>query len=249
MINLYEIISESIKNGKSAALCTITNTQGSTPRKAGSKMLVFPEGNIEGSIGGGALEAECIKNAQQVIANNTSKLYKHALEKDHEMTCGGYVEIFIEPLVTQKKLYIFGGGHVGRALAEIAAKLNFNVSVIDSRKEVLDAYKTITCYNLEIEEAFSTLNFDENTFICTATHQHAGDRKVVSLALKHKFAYLGMIGSKRKVAKTIELLKNRGFSDSEISKIDMPMGVPINCETPQEIAVAVLAKLIDIRNK
>ena len=249
MKNIYDIISETIKSGKTAALCTITKTEGSTPRKAGSKMLVFANSQIAGTIGGGALEAQSIKNALKVIASNTSELFTHALAKDHQMGCGGFVEIFIEPLNSQKKLYLFGGGHVGRNLAEFAYNLNFNVTVIDSRSEIFSSYtnEKIHTLNKTISEAFEILEFDETVFICSATHEHSGDREVLMNSLNKKFAYLGMIGSSRKVEKSKKILLEKGFSQEQVDSIDMPMGVPINCETPEEIAISILAKLIDVR--
>ena len=249
MKNIYDIISETIKSGKTAALCTITKTQGSTPRKAGSKMLVFTNSQIAGTIGGGALEGQAIKNALKIISSGKSELFTHALEKDHQMGCGGYVEIFIEPLNSQKKLYVFGGGHVGKKLAEFSYNLNFNVTVIDSRPEIFASYtnENIHTLNKSITEAFEILEFNENVFICSATHEHSGDRKVLINALEKQFAYLGMIGSSRKVEKSKDVLSKKGFSQEQIDSIDMPMGVPINCETPEEIAISILAKLIDVR--
>jgi len=249
MSSIFEKITDAQKSGKTCALCTITKTEGSTPRKAGSKMLVYKDLQIEGSIGGGALESECIKNAQAVLMSNKPQLFVHQLEKDHQMSCGGFVEIFIEPLNIQKKLYIFGGGHVGKALSEFATLLNFQVTVIDSRKEIIENYanKNIKTLNLDIKSAFEILPFDEHVFICTATHEHSGDREVIMNALTKKYCYLGMIGSTRKVAKTKQILQENGFSNQQINSIDMPMGIAIKCETPEEIAISIVAKLIDVR--
>lgn len=249
MSSIYEKIIEAINSRQVCALCTIVKTEGSTPRKAGSKMLVYSDSRIEGSIGGGALESECIKNALTILKSNKSQLFVHQLEKDHQMSCGGFVEIFIEPLNVQKKLYIFGGGHVGKALSEFAHKLNFQVTVIDSRKEIIDSYtnQNIETLTTDIKSAFEILPFDEHVFICTATHEHTGDREVIMNALTKKHCYLGMIGSVRKVAKTKQILLEKGFSDIEINTIDMPMGIAIKCETPEEIAISILAKIIDVR--
>ncbi len=251
MDSIYQQIAELIKNGKSAALCTITKTEGSTPRKAGSKMLVYKTGEIQGSIGGGALEKECIKNALEVLKSSQAQVFKHKLEKDHAMSCGGVVEIFIEPLNVQKKLYIFGGGHIGKALSEFSEKLQFQVTVIDSRNEIFAHYTNtnVKTLNLSIEKAFETLEFDENVFICSIMHEHGLDKELIASALKRKFAYLGMIGSSRKIAQTQQFLLEKGFAQAEIEKINMPMGLSINCETPEEIAISILAKLIDVRTQ
>lgn len=236
---------------KKAVLCTIVSSKGSTPRKMGSKMIVYQNETIFGSIGGGALEQKVIQQALEVIDSQHSKIVAHNLVKELEMCCGGTVELFLEPIMNKKKLYIFGAGHIGKALAKFAIELDFIVSLIDERIDAFEGFEVdCTKINQQHITAIEKLNFDENTFIVTVTYDHAFDREILALCSKKKNGYIGMVGSERKV----EIAKKALFSSSllnqkEIEKVDMPIGKKINAITPEEIAISILAKLIEERNK
>lgn len=248
---MYEKIPEIIKSGKQAALCIITNTKGSTPRKIGSKMIVYTNKTIEGTIGGGDIEHYIINKAQEIIAEGKPVLLSHKLHADFKMACGGAVDIYVEPLVSKHKLYIFGAGHIGKILANFAKITDFDVTVIDEREGIFDSWETEN-YNLinkNFREAFKNIFFDKKSYICAISHTHSYDKEIIAYCGKQEFAYLGMLGSSRKVNKiTKEFLDNNTLTKSEIDKIDMPMGIPISCETPEEIAVSIIAKLIDEKN-
>lgn len=250
MKSIHQIAAEFEHSGIRAALCTIIETKGSTPRKPGAKMIVKEDGFLYGTIGGGALEMQVVKDALDVIQSKKSRIFEHALVHDHGMCCGGVVRIFIEPIMTKKKLFIFGAGHIGKALSYFASQLDFRVTLIDERENVFVGWNTeqIICVNKKHKIAFKDLEFDKNTFVCVITHNHAYDREIVQYCVKKSHSYLGMIGSKRKVeiAKKI-FLTGKLLSDKEIKNIDWPMGIQIKTNTPEEIAIAILAKLIDVR--
>lgn len=234
------------------ALCTIIESQGSTPRKPGTKMIVYSNGEIYGSIGGGAFEHQVIQDALKTITNNNCSIFNYAMKKEEGMSCGGKATVFIEPLIGKSKLYIFGGGHIGKILSELTTKLGFAVFVIDERPEIIETLSknngTLICkpYN----DAINNLIFDKNTFISIATHNHLYDKEIVAYCAKQSFAYLGMLGSKNKINNIkSEFLENKILSKNEMNKIDWPMGVKIACNTPEEIAVSILAKLVDVRTK
>jgi len=215
-------------------------------------MLVYPNADIYGSIGGGELEKSVISNALKALKSGKSELYKHDLLHQHNMCCGGSVEIFIEPIMEKNKLYIFGAGHTGHALARHALSLDFEVVVIDDRKEYLDqiSVEGINKLHLHYEQALPLLPMDEQTYICIMTYSHPYDRDILSYCLKRPVAYLGMIGSRRKVEMTKKMFVDAGVgSESELEKVDMPMGIDIDAETPDEIAVSILAKIISVRRK
>jgi xanthine dehydrogenase accessory factor len=249
---LYEKIIQIENSNQKAALCTIVSTQGSSPRKTGAKMLVMVNGTIVGTIGGGALEKKVIAQALESIQNNSPRAVKHNLVADLAMCCGGTVELFIEPIMNRKKLYIFGCGHIGKALAGFADALDFSVSLIDAR---YDAFEDIPPGNYTfIQEhhirAIEQLEFDEHTLIVILTHDHAFDREILALTSKKKHLYIGMIGSERKVLVAKKNLVASGImNENEIAAIDMPIGIDIEAITPQEIAISILARLIDIRNR
>ena len=236
----------------SSALCTIVEVKGSAPRKVGAKMLVLENGEIYGTIGGGNLEKKIIENAIKQIKKKEATLFTHDLLGQHNMCCGGVVKIFIEPIMKIKKIYIFGAGHTGKALSNLMEKLDFEVYIIDDRKEYIDKItnKKINKLNLSYKDILPTLPFDKNTYITIMTYEHSHDRDILSYCIKKEFAYLGMIGSKRKVSLTKKMFLDGGICNKkEINKIDMPMGIDINAEGPEEIAVSIASKIIAIKNK
>lgn len=251
MKNIYSELNELIKSGKNAALCVVVETKGSTPRKAGSKMIVLGDKKTYGTIGGGSIEYNVIEKAIEVIRNNSPKKYTFNLETDLDMTCGGYVEVYIEPVFPLPKLFILGAGHIGKAVAEFASKIGFEITLFDEREDI---FNQISLQNIkfikgnyfeEIEKA----NFDNNTFIVVTTPKHAYDEEITAICVRKPHAYLGMIGSKRKVATAKKVfLEERGLNRDEIESIDMPIGIKFTAQTPEEIAVSIVAKLIDVKN-
>ena len=252
MKNIFEKIIEIQKGSKDAVLCTIVNTKGSTPRKVGAKMIVYADGKIFGTIGGGGLEKNVITNAIELIGTRQPKLFRHDLLHQHGMCCGGTVEIYIEPIMKKNKLYIFGAGHTGQSLAKLAKDFDFETVLIDDRKEYIDECKLeeVNKMNLPFGQALKLLPFDEQTYICIMTYSHPIDRDILAFCAKKPFAYLGMIGSQRKVEMTKKMFtEGLNISSEELEKIDMPMGVDIGAEGPEEIALSIFAKLIAVKNK
>lgn len=252
MKNIFEKISEAQKSNIDVALCVVVNTKGSTPREVGAKMLVYSDGTIFGTIGGGDLEKKVIANALEVLKTKQPLVFKHDLLHQHNMCCGGNVEIYIEPIMKKNKLYIFGAGHTGHALAKYALNFDFEIVMIDDRKEYLDEIKldNVNKLNMNYEQALPLLPFDENTFITIMTYSHPYDRDILSYCIRKPFAYLGMIGSQRKVEMTKKMFEEGNIaSPSELDKVDMPMGIDIGAKDPEEIAISILAKIISIKNK
>lgn len=252
MKNIFDKINDAHKSNSNIALCTIITTKGSTPRKVGAKMLVYEDGSIFSTIGGGDLEKKVIENALSVLKKQEAKVFKHDLLNQHDMCCGGTVEIFIEPILKKKKLYIFGAGHTGQALAKFAVDFGFEVVLIDDRKDYINECNIaeVNKMNLSHLQALSLLPFDEHVFICIMTYSHPMDREILAYCIKKPFAYLGMIGSHRKVEMTKKMFVDAGVgTKADLDKIDMPMGIDIFAEGPEEIAISILAKLIEVKNK
>ena len=251
MSSIYSKIADLAESDIESAICTIINTKGSTPRKTGSKMAVCKDGSIWGTIGGGTLEMKVIKDAFIVIEEKKPAIFKHALVHDHGMCCGGSLEIFIEPIMKKKNLYIFGAGHIGSALAKYANELDFKTTLIDERQDIVSklSIEGVEIIAKKHKSAFNELFFDEKTFIAVITHNHAYDREIVSYCLKKPNAYLGMIGSKRKVENAKKAFFAANILPEELDSINWPIGIDINVQTPHEIAISILAKLIDVRSK
>ncbi len=238
--------------GEELALCTVVSAKGSTPRKVGAKMIVTRKGKIFSTIGGGSLEKRVIKDALEVLNEGKPKLFRHDLLHQHGMCCGGVVDIYIEPVMRKRKLYIFGAGHTGVALAAFSAGLEFETVLIDDRKEYLDECRIaeVNKMNLPFEQALNILPFDEQTYVCIMTYSHPLDREILAFCLKMPFAYLGMIGSRRKVAMTKKMFsEGLNISMDDLEKVDMPMGIDIGAEGPEEIALSILSKIISVKNK
>ena len=248
---IFQHLSEIEAAGIQAALCTIVGTKGSTPRKPGSRMIVFSDGSIAGTVGGGQLEVAVISQALEVLKTGQPQTLEHALVHDHGMCCGGSLQIFIEPIIAMKQLYIFGAGHIGKSLARFANELNFKVTLIDERPEAFENFELVDIQKINKSHrvVFDELKFDENTFAVVVTHDHSIDREIVAHCAKQPHAYLGMIGSLRKVELAKKTFRaGEILTEQEMEKIDWPMGVSIKVETPEEIAISILAKLIDVRN-
>lgn len=249
---IYDKIQEIQKNATAAAICTVVNTKGSTPRKAGAKMIVYKNSSIYGTIGGGDLEKKVIENALQTIENKTPALFRHDLLHQHGMCCGGTMEIFIEPLMKKNKLYIFGAGHTGQALAKFSSGLDFETVLIDNRKEYIDQCSSaeVNKMNLPYQQALQLLPFDEQTYVCIMTYSHPVDREILAYCIKKPYAYLGMIGSQRKVELTKKMfMQGLNISYEELEKVDMPMGLNIGAEGPDEIALSIITKIVEVKNK
>lgn len=248
---LTSFLETSKNDNQNVAYCVIVKTKGSTPRKVGAKMIVFEDGSINGSIGGGNLEKKVIENALHQIKIQKPQLFKHDLLHQHNMCCGGSIEIYIEPIKKMNRLYIFGAGHTGSSLANFASRLNFDIFIIDDRNEYLEGINNtkINKLNIDYKKVLTSLPFDKNTYITIMTYDHSIDRDILAFCIKKPHAYLGMIGSKRKINLTKKaFLEGNIATSEELENVDMPMGININADTPDEIAISLLAKLISIKN-
>lgn len=214
-------------------------------------MIVYSDGSIFGSIGGGSVEKEVAERAVELIASGSPEKCVFSLEQDLGMHCGGKMEVYIEPINPVQKLLIFGAGHVGRAVAKFATELDFSVTLIDPRENIFSepGFSSYSCINRDYFEAIEQIVFNENSYSVIVTPKHLYDEDILAKIARKPHAYIGMIGSRRKV----EMLKERFTSENiltpeELEKIDMPIGIRLRAETPQEIAICIVAGLIDVRN-
>jgi xanthine dehydrogenase accessory factor len=168
------------------------------------------------------------------------------------MKCGGYVEVFIEPVSTPFKLLIFGGGHIGKALSDIASNLSFSVSVIDERSEIFSDYRqnNVNIIIENFEDYLSRITIDNYTFIVVVTKGHETDLAILKKCIRSNYAYIGVIGSQRKSAELKKTLIEGGFCDpKDYEKVHIPVGTQIMAEGPFEIAVSIASELILQKNK
>jgi len=254
MDDIYQEIVRVKAEGEEAALVTVVRASGSTPREEGAKMLVKPDGSILGTIGGGSLEAQIIKEAVKVIRQGKPKSLHRSLtasEADEEgMVCGGDLEVFIEPILTPPALYIFGGGHIALALAKMGKLCGFNITVVDDRAEFASAGRfpeAEVIFAGEFAGSFGRVKIDKSSYIVIVTHGHKYDEVVLEWALATPARYIGMIGSKTKNETIYSHLRARGISQEQLDRVHAPIGLAIEAQTPEEIAVSIMAELIKVR--
>ncbi|MFZ4523104.1 MAG: XdhC family protein [Bacteroidales bacterium] len=251
MNNLLVKIKESLNAPQAAALCIVTSVSGSAPGKIGAKMIVYSDGSIEGTVGGGGVEKRIIQDALEMIRLQTPQLKEYNLQTDLGMTCGGAVSIYIEPLSKPSRLYIFGAGHIGKVLARYAPDMEFETFLIDWREDIFESpeglrYKQICKPYLD---AIKDIPFDSESYCVIVTPNHDFDEEVLAAIGKKEIAYAGLIGSKRKIETLKKLfLEQNILTLEELDKVDMPIGIKFNAITPAEIAISILAKLIDVKN-
>jgi len=234
-----------------AALCIVTKIQGSAPGKPGMKMIVFENGTIDGTVGGGAIEKDVIDKAIEIMQTCAPGYFEFNLKDDLGMSCGGHAEVYIEPVNQKNKLYIFGGGHIGKALSVLSKSFGFEITVIDERPGIFNSYESsvYSLWNIDYKEAVEKIQFDKRSFFVLVTHKHVNDEAILRLLCNKTYAYLGMIGSRTKVAIIKKHLVDDGLiTDEKLQQIDSPIGLKFKAITPDEIAVSILAKLIDVKN-
>jgi len=215
-------------------------------------MIVFGDGSTNGTIGGGAVEIQAIEYARKVLLEGKPAKQSYKLAEDLEMQCGGNMEVYFEPFFGDNKLYIFGAGHVGREVGKYAKDFGFNIIFIDHRPGIFREFDCgyATCMADEYLELLSRLEFTPRDFVVITTPSHEFDEMILERLAKRSLAYLGMIGSKRKVAEVRKrLLAKNELTKEQLDFVDMPIGLPFKAETPAEIAISILAKLIDVKNQ
>ncbi len=240
-----------LAKNKPFVLCIITSTEGSAPRKAGSKMVVFPDSTHMGTIGGGSVEKEAVEIALEVMKNKTPLVKKIVLEEDLSMQCGGTVTLYFEPIIPNPDLYIFGAGHVGREVGRYASEIGFTVHFIDFRPDIYSEFDNAyaDCIADDFLAAATGIEFKETDYVVITTPKHEFDERLLLILAKKKLTYLGMIGSKRKVAEVRKsALESKTLTLEELDRVNMPIGIPFNSQTPKEIAISIMAKLIDVKN-
>jgi len=241
------------RTGTAAALCTIIQTKGSTPRKAGAKMLVYKEGSIVGTIGGGEIEARVIEEAVDSIQSGESKVLSFDLIDPNQGDpgiCGGTQEVFIDPLKQPPDLIVIGGGHVGRAVVHLGKWLGFRVILSDDRETfcspeaVPGADDYIHC---KLEELPNRYEFSAQSAVVMATRSNQVDIQGLPELLKTPAVYIGVISSRRRWKLTREELAKVGINEDDLDRIKAPIGLDIKAETPEEIALSILAEVIQTK--
>lgn len=250
MKEFYRALAEILERHGSCAIATVVCVEGSCPRDAGAKMVILPDGAANGTLGGGKLESEVAKDALESLRTRRAALKRYNLsEEDLGMKCGGVAEVYIEPVVPRSRLVIFGGGHVGKAIAKVALAAGLTPEVVDDREEHLrpEDYPTGAIL-IRTDDSFAEGFEPPGPADCVlvVTREAATD---ASLAGRYSglCAYTGVMGSKTKLGFIRKTLKTRGVADEALDRIRCPMGLDIGADTPEEIALSVLAEIVALR--
>ncbi len=281
-MNVWQAAADLVRRSGSGALATVARVRGSTPVPAGTKMLVGAEGRLIGSVGGGCVEADVIGAALDAQASRRPSLLTHHLNADLAgdlgLSCGGTVDIFVEPLLADEayvracsgaaatltrdgrymeerllpapRVFVFGAGHVGTAIARAAAAAGFRVVVIDDRAEYADAARFpggIAVLAADVETAFTRYPLTSGDAVVIATRGHRNDALILERVATSPAGYVGLLGSRRKKAVVTKGLKAAGVPAKSLQRVRVPVGLPIGAVTPEEIAVSVVAELIGWR--
>jgi len=249
--DIYEEIARMHRDGRAGVIATVVAVGGSTPRSAGAKMIVYDDGRSLGTVGGGAIESTVIDRARELVDSRDPVLLSFELSSDVGMTCGGTMDIFLEPIAAGPSVLVVGCGHVGRAVAAAAKQAGFRVAVVDDRPDVVTAERFPSADRRFVgntELVGRDLAIDESSFVVVVTRGHRFDKDWVEAVLPHRPRYLGMIGSEDKVRATFEEMAADGVPRDELAKIHAPIGIDLGAETPDEIAVSVVAEMIAVRH-
>lgn len=254
MITVFQALADLENKNGAGALCMVVRSQGSTPRGVGSKMLVYPDGSIVGTVGGGEMETRVIAAALQAIQDGQARMLEYNMSdpaRGDPGVCGGQVEVYLEPLQPRPTLVVIGAGHVGKAVAHLAKWLGFYVVINDDRPEFCrpeavpgaDQYLPAPMADLP-----RLLEITPYTYLVLTTRGVDVDVAGLPVLLDTPAAYLGLIGSRRRWALARKTMIEQGVPPGKLDRVRSPVGLELHAETPEEIAVSILAEIIMLRH-
>ncbi len=250
---VYEAIQRLVASGEPGVLATVVKVRGSAPGSLGSKMLILATGQTIGTVGGGCVDGKVFEEARRVSEDEVPRTIQVDLTgvdapDEHQLICGGKVDVFLEPLVTPQ-LYICGSGHIAHALARLALPLDFKVTVLDDRAQFNNAARFPGCERIvaPFAETLASLRAKAPAYVCVVTRGHAQDQECLEWALAQDARYVGLVGSRVKIATVLERAARKGFPPDRLERVRAPIGLVVGAVTVEEIAVAVAAELVAAR--
>jgi xanthine dehydrogenase accessory factor len=216
-------------------------------------MLVWPDGRTVGTIGGGCYENDAFWKAREAIVSGRPSLVHYELNDDfaqeNGLICGGRMDVHIDPLAPSPRLYIIGAGHVGFHLARVAADAGFRIQVVDDREKFANAdrFPGADIVVEAIPEWLRRAELPAAAYIVIVTRGHQNDLEAVRVLAPRDCKYLGLIGSRAKVVRIFDVLREEGMPPECLERVRAPIGLEIGAVTPAEIAISILAELIAVR--
>ncbi len=253
-MSIISVLADLERNGQAGVLCTIIQSRGSTPRHEGSKMLVFADGSFTGTVGGGEIENRVRAEAMQALKDGKSRLLKYDMvdpKKGDPGVCGGTMEVFVEPFLPQPTLVVIGGGHVGKAVVHLADWLGFRVAVSDDREEFCtpEANPGAQIFlPVAMQDLPQHFDITPYTYLVLTTRGSNVDIEGLPALLDSPAAFIGIIGSRRRWLTTRKALLEKGVPEEKLDRVVSPIGIELEAETPEEIAVSIMAQILMFRN-
>lgn len=251
-MDLLELQVEAAKSEKSYAIITVVETEGRTSFEVGKKILLYQNGEMFGTVGGGALEAKIIEEAKNAMSNQKSllKSFEHIPDyEDKGLGCHFKATVFIEVFSPKPHLIVCGGGHVGIALLELSKFVGFNTTLIDIRDNTTNMNFIDNFYRSETyAKGVGTVGFKENAFYVCSASTHTQDKSALGEIMKLDFRYVGMLGSIEKAENLFNQLEEDGISREKLNKVYTPIGLNISDSSPSEIAVSIMAEMLLVKN-
>jgi xanthine dehydrogenase accessory factor len=251
---VYRAIVRALDEGEQAAVVTIVATNGSTPQRVGAKMLVFADGRAVGTIGGGCYEHDAAGKAREAIRRQKPQLVRYNLNDELAaetgLICGGQMDVYIEPLEPAPHLYLLGAGHVSVEVARVAQLAGFQVHVVDDREKFANAERFPGAH-LVVDDIVGWLgatSLPAGAFVVVVTRGHRQDHDAMRQLVPREVRYLGLIGSRAKVARIFDSLAAEGTDRARLASIHAPIGLDIGAVSPAEIAVSIVAELVAVRS-
>jgi xanthine dehydrogenase accessory factor len=252
---VFAALAAALEAGEPVALVTITGSTGSTPQRVGAKMLVYEDGRTVGTIGGGCYENEAFWKAREAIKSRKPLNMSFELNDDFAqetgLVCGGQMDVFIEPVESSPELYVFGAGHVGHFVGKMAHDVGFRVHVVDDREKFANAERFGPDIDVIVDDIPIWLEkhtLSATTYAVVVTRGHRHDLETMRGLLRSPLRYLGLIGSKAKVKRIFDMLREEGVTPDTLRPVHAPIGLDIGAITPQEIAVSIVAELIAVKH-
>jgi xanthine dehydrogenase accessory factor len=252
---VFTALADALDKGEEVALVTIVAAMGSTPQRVGAKMLVYSDGRTVGTIGGGCYENDAFWKAREAITARRPLNVKYELSDDFAeesgLICGGQMEVFIEPVEPSPDVYIFGAGHVGYFLARMAHETGFRVHVIDDREKFASAERFPDGVQVVVDDIPTWLQqhrLPATAYAVIVTRGHRHDLDALRALAPSQMRYLGLIGSRAKVKRIYDALRDEGMTADALGRVHAPIGLDIGAITPQEIAISILAELIAVKH-
>jgi len=252
-MSVFQAIAELEQKNRAGAFCAIIRSHGSTPRHTGSKMLVYADGSFTGTVGGGELENRVIAEAMRAIGDGKPRILEYTMTdpgKGDPGVCGGQVEVYVEPILPKPALVVIGSGHVGKQVAHLAKWLGFRVVVNDDRPDFCTPEAVPGAddfFPVPMAELPGCMEITPWTYLVLTTRGVSVDVEGLPALLDSPAAYIGVIGSQRRWTMARKALLERGISPEQLARVRSPIGLELNAETPEEIAVSIMAEILMLR--